>query len=373
VPILRLLRHALLALSATAGMITAPIAAGSDASLKKNTVYDSDQPMEKRVAAMRELTGLGEPGNETRKICIWDIVGRNGPIYSAAQDQRTKLLEYGIQLELVPYTDERVMVDEFKAGLCDAALMSGLRARLFNTYTGTIDSIGGLPSQQHMHILMQVLANPRSAPEMVQGDYVIAGIAPGGGAYLFVNDKRINTLAAAAGKNVAVLDYDPVQAEMVAQVGASPVPTDIVNAPNMFNNGVVDVLAAPLAAYEIVELYKGMTPDGGIVDYPIAQISMQLVARRDRIPNEAAQLVREVFYQSFEQIMDRVHAETKNIPDHWWITIPDDDKREYEVMMRDVRLQLRERGYYSAEMLTLQRRIRCKLDASRAECAAPEE
>ena len=55
------------------------------------------------------------------------------------------------------------------------------------------------------------------------------------------------------------------------------------------------------------------------------------------------------------------------------IEIPDDDKREYEVMMRDVRLQLRERGYYSADMLTLQRRIRCKLDSSRAECADPQE
>ena len=43
----------------------------------------------------------------SRKICIWDIVGRNGPIFSAAQDQRAKLLEYGIQLDLVPYTDER--------------------------------------------------------------------------------------------------------------------------------------------------------------------------------------------------------------------------------------------------------------------------
>ena len=42
-------------------------------------------------------------------------------------------------------------------------------------------------------------------------------------------------------------------------------------------------------------------------------------------------------------------------------------------MMREVRLQLRERGYYSADMLTLQRRIRCKLDSSRAECADPQE
>ena len=100
---------------------------------------------------------------------------------------------------------------------------------------------------------------------------------------------------------------------------------------------------------------------------------MQLVARRDRIPNEAAQLVREVFFESYQQIIDRVHEETKNIPDRWWIEIPDDDKREYEVMMREVRLQLRERGYYSADMLTLQRRIRCKLDSSRAECADPQE
>lgn len=368
----RLVRHTLLGLGAALALAVAPAVFASDAELR-DTVYNDALPMQQRVAAMRELTGLGDAGNVTRKICIWDIVGRNGPIFSAAQDQRVKLLEYGIQLDLVPYTDERVMVDEFKAGLCDAALMSGLRARLFNTYTGTIDSIGGLPTQQHMRVLLQVLADPASAPHMVQGDYVVAGIAPGGGAYLFVNDKKINSLAAAAGKNVAVLDYDPVQAEMVGQVGASPVPTDIVNAPNMFNNGVVDVLAAPLAAYEIVELYKGMTPDGGIVDYPIAQISMQLVARRDRIPNEAAQLVREVFFQSYQQIMDRVHEETKNIPDRWWITIPDDDEREYEVMMREVRLQLRERGYYSADMLTLQRRIRCKLDGSRAECADPQE
>jgi len=371
VQITRLLRNTLLGVGATLAFAVAPASASDDA--LRDTVYNDALPMTERVDAMRELTGLGKAGNDTRKICIWDIVGRNGPIFSAAQDQRAKLLEYGIQLDLVPYTDERVMVDEFKAGLCDAALMSGLRARLFNTYTGTIDSIGGLPTQQHMRILLQVLADPASAEHMVQGDYVVAGIAPGGGAYLFVNDKKINTLAAAAGKNVAVLDYDPVQAEMVGQVGASPVPTDIVNAPNMFNNGVVDVLAAPLAAYEIVELYKGMTPDGGIVDYPIAQISMQLVARRARIPNEAAQLVREVFFQSYQQIIDRVHEETKNIPDHWWISIPEGDKREYEVMMREVRLQLRERGYYSADMLALQRRIRCKLDSSRAECADPRE
>ena len=365
--ITRLLRNTLLGVGATLAFAVAP-ASASDAALR-DTVYNDALPMTQRVDAMRELTGLGKHGNDTRKICIWDIVGRNGPIFSAAQDQRARLLEYGIQLDLIPYTDERVMVDEFKAGLCDAALMSGLRARLFNTYTGTIDSIGGLPTQQHMRILLQVLADPASAKHMVQGDYVVAGIAPGGGAYLFVNDKKINSLAAAAGKNVAVLDYDPVQAEMVGQVGASPVPTDIVNAPNMFNNGVVDVLAAPLAAYEIVELYKGMTPDGGIVNYPIAQISMQLVGRLDKFPNEVAQLIREASFEAYDEVRARVKTEEDRVPDRWWIDIPSDEKREYEAMMQEARDTLRQQDYYDGRMLDLQSRIRCKFDPSRGECS----
>lgn len=351
----------------------APAAPQDDKALNR-IVYDNTRPLAARLKAMRALTGFDQEGEFiTRKICIWDIVGRNGPIFSAAKDQRARMLGYGIKLDLIPYTDERVMVEEFKARRCDAALMSGLRARLFNTYSGTIDSIGGVPSEEHMRILLQVLANPKSAPHLVQGDYVVAGIAPAGGAYIFVNDKRINTLAKAAGRKVAVLDYDPVQAEMVAQVGATPVPTDIVNAPNMFNNGVVDVLAAPLAAYSIMELYKGMKPDGGIVDYPLAQISLQLIGHRDRIPDAAAQLVREAFFESFDDIMQRVKEETKDIPDHWWISIPQQDQREYDVMMRDARTQLRDRGYYSADMLRLERRIRCKLEPSRAECTDPEE
>ena len=41
--------------------------------------------------------------------------------------------------------------------------------------------------------------------------------------------------------------------------------------------------------------------------------------------------------------------------------------------MRDARLELRERGYYSADMLTLQRKIRCRANPSREECTNPVE
>src|SRR5690606_24379273 len=116
-------------------------------------------------------------------------------------------------------------------------------------------------------------------------------------------------------------------AELVSDLGATPVPTDIVNAPGMFNNGVVDVLPAPLAAYQVMELYKGMQPDGGIIDYPLAQISLQLVGHRDRFPPDVAQLSRNLFFESYPDFIALVRRETGMVPDHWFVSIPDEDKR----------------------------------------------
>lgn len=338
--------------------------------------YDNSLTLEERIRKMQKLTGVerfAEGETLKRKICIWDIAGRAGPIFNAAMDQRARALEYGIELEMIPYTNEGVMVEAFKAGQCDAALMSGMRARTFNRFTGTIDAVGAVPDLDHMKVLMQVLAHPQSRHDMVQGEYVIMGIATGGGAYVFVNDRKINSLAKAAGKKVAVLDYDEQQAAMVANIGATPVRTSIVNAPGKFNNGVVDILAAPLAAYEVLELYKGLHPDGAIINYPLAMISMQLVGRLEMFPNIGAQFVREEFYNNFDEIQRRLEVETGKVPERWFVDIPQQDKHEYESMMQEARVQLREQGYYSPKMLTLQRKVRCKFDSSRAECTQNRE
>lgn len=354
------------------GLATGLAAAADDAALRARA-YDQSLPLDQRLAAIRELYGYAADATFHRKVCIWDIVGRHGPVYTAAEDQRIRLLEYGVDVEMVPYTSEKVIVEDLKSGHCDAALFSGLRARLFNRFTGTVDAVGGMPTDEHMRILLQVLASPQMADKMVSNEFVTMGIAPAGGAYIFVNDRAISSLAQAAGRKVAVLDYDPTQARMVAQIGATPIASDIVSAPNKFNNGVVDVLAAPLVAYEVLELYKGMEPDGGIVDYPLAQISMQLIGHVDKFPNELSQLVREAFYQGYDQIMARLGEEAAKVPERWWIQIPDQDKREYEIMMQEARIQLREENYYDGEMLTLQRKIRCKLEPGRAECTNPVE
>ncbi|MEY1662170.1 putative solute-binding protein [Isoalcanivorax beigongshangi] len=332
--------------------------------------------VEERLKAIGRLSGLSDLPAEQRtsfKICIWDLAGRNGPIFTHAEAERARIMQYGVNLEMVPFTNEGVMVDEFKAGHCDAALMSGMRARLFNTFSGTIDAVGAVPSAEHMKTLLTVAAHPSNAGRMVQGEYVVLGVFPAGGAYIFVNDREINALNKAAGKKVAVLDFDPMQARMVSGIGATPVSTDITRAPGMFNNGVVDVLVVPLLAYELLELYKGLEPNGGIIDLPLAQISLQLIGHRSKFPNEIAQLVREAILERYDDIMEFINKEEARIPKRWMVAIPDQERDGYETMMQDARIELRNLGYYHPDMLHLQMRIRCRIEPDRSECANPRE
>lgn len=342
----------------------------------KKIVLSRKLSVDERLSAISRMTGMTELPKDQyikRRICIWDLFGKSGPIYQAAMDQRKRALKFGVDLTMVPYTNEEVMSDELKTGKCDAALLSGMQARSFNKFTGTIGAIGALPSEKELRTLLQAINQPSQADKMESGDFVVLGVFPAGTAYIFVDDRSISSLAKAAGKKVAVLQDDKMQARMVASIGATPVPSSFASAPTKFNNGTVDILPAPLVAYRNMELYKGMTPNGGIVDVPLAQITMQLVGRKDKFPTAVAQLIRESVMEHYGEILDQVHKETAGVPKKWWIKVPKKDMREYETMMQSARMTLRDQGYYDGRMLTLERKVRCKYDPSRPECAQPVE
>lgn len=308
-----------------------------------------------------------------RNVCVFDIAGNVGPVMGLMKDWKAAALNWGLDARLIPYTSESVAAADLRGGFCDAALITGIRGRKFNKFTGTTDSIGSIQSLKEFNTVLAVLANPAMAKKMVSNGYRIMGIAPTGAAFIFVNDRKINTLGKAAGKKVAVLSYDKTQAEMVSMVGATPVASDITNFSTKFNNGVVDVVAAPLAAYEALELYKGMAHGGGIIDYPLMQITMQLVAKEDRFPAAMAQKSRTYFYQHANDALEYVKKAKAQIPDHWWIEIPAKDKKDYEQLMQKARVQLRDEGHYSGAMLTLLRKVRCKFTPHRNECSNPVE
>ncbi|CBL44958.1 RND type efflux pump involved in aminoglycoside resistance [gamma proteobacterium HdN1] len=324
------------------------------------------------IGAMAVSMQAGAADLQKRVFCVFDLIGKSGPVYSAMQDYRLQALNWGVDLELRPYSDEKIVAEEFKAGTCDMAAITGLRGRGFNPFTGTLDSIGSIPDYSILHAVLEKLASPQLAPLMKSGDYEVVGIAPAGGAYLMVNDRNINTVNALSGKKIAVLDFDKSQAVMVESIGASPVTATIANFGSMFNNGAVDVIGAPAVAFQPLELYKGIGTKGGVIDYALVQLTLQVLIRPSKFPEGFGQKSREYVYSQYDRNMAEITKSTEAIKPEYWVKISDKDKIGYQEMLRQSRLKLRDEGIYDGKMLKFLSRVRCELDASLTECTAKD-
>jgi hypothetical protein len=322
------------------------------------------------------LFALPAQANTKATLCVFDIIGASGDIYNMMKDYKTAALQWGVDINLKVYTDEKIAAEDLKAGQCDAAAITGIRGRQFNQYTGSLDSVGALPSYKHVQLVLQVMASGKVNDKLVSGQYEVMGIAPMGAAYLFVKDRTIDTVGELSGKSISVMEYDEAQAKMASRVGMSPVMSDITNFAGRFNNGSVDICFAPVAAYSALELYKGMQPNGGIVDYVLGQLSLQIIARKDRFPAGFGDKSRKYMTGQFDRAMRIIENANSEVDSKWWIRIPEADKVRYDEMMRESRIELRDQGedrVHVPAMMTLLRKIRCSLDGSRAECVNPLE
>ena len=309
-----------------------------------------------------------------RSFCIFDVAGANGPLFDAAKDIRLEAMGWGnYEIELLPYTNESVLNEDFKSGKCDAATLTGIRSRSFNKFIGSVDSPGGVLDYEQFKLLHKVLNHPKYHSKISNDRYELAGISPLGMAYVFVNDRAITSIAKAAGKRVAMLEFDPVQAKIVSQVGATPVASSLVDFTRKFNNGVVDIIAAPAAAFSVFELYRGIDPNGGIVRYPLTILTAQLLVHKNRFTPEFLVKSREYSLNNFERATKIIAQEVAKIDEKYWIDIPENEKPQYEGLMQELRVQLRDEGYFDAEMMRILRKIRCKSDRTRAECVNPVE
>ncbi|MFZ5560345.1 MAG: putative solute-binding protein [Pseudomonadota bacterium] len=302
-------------------------------------------------------------------LCVWDISGTQGDVFNMMKDYRLAASRWGANVELRPYTDEKIASEDFKAGQCDAVMMTGLRGRQFNGFTGSLDSLGSMPSYEHVKKVLATLAKPSAAQFMTSGNYEVGGIVPMGAAYLFVNDRSINNVGKLSGKKIAVLDYDKAQAKMVQKVGAQPVASDITNFAGKFNNGSVDIIGAPAAAFKPLELFKGLGTKGAIAQFPLVQISLQLYLRKDRFPEGFGQKSREYMYLQYEQAMKLVNSAEKEIDKKYWMQISMADQEKYTIMIRDARIALTNEGIYDKKAMKLLRQVRCSVNQADAECS----
>ena len=316
-------------------------------------------------------------------VCLFDILGKNGELYNRAKDLVLIARRWNVFTEIQVFTDERITAENFKAGQCDAAGISTLRARQFNQFIGSIDSVGAVPSYEHMRILLKTLLDPKLIPLSITEPYQIVGVLPVGALYVMVRDREINSIEKAAGKRIAVLDWDKSQAEMVQKLGAQPVASDISNFAGKFNNGQVDIIAAPAIAFRPLELYRGLGDKGAMYKFPLAQVTGSLVINRDRLRKKLPDLdqkmlsFRQVGLQFMDQFLDElfkyIDKQEADIPAKYWMALKPEDETRYKAMMREARIQMTKDGYYDPRMMKVLKKIRCKIDPANAECALSDE
>ena len=319
------------------------------------------------VAAMTAslFTGVAQ----AQSFCVYDPTGAQGPSYAFAKDYALAAKAWGVNLVLKAYTDERVASEDFKAGQCDGIAITGLRGRQYNAYVGSIDSIGAVPSYRHLRTVLQVLASPQSEANMKKGAYEVVGIFPLGAAYVFVRDRSINSIEKAAGKKIAVLDFDKSQAKLVQQLGAQPVSSDITNFTTKFNNGQVDIVAAPGIAFKPFEMYKGLGSTGAIYRFPLIQLTAHMIVRIEKFPAGFGQKSRAFVLTQLDRADATIKQAEDGIPAKYWLDLTTADKEKYTVMMREARIQLTKDGIYDPRMMSLLKKVRCKIEPGAGECA----
>lgn len=291
----------------------------------------------------------------SKTLCVYDPGGQTGDLFAKAQKYGVKAAQWGVHFTLKAYTNESIAAADFRNKKCDAALLTGVTGKEFNRKTYTLEALGLFDTYDKLQAAVQKLATPTyaflSVSDVGGVKYETAGVYPGGAVYLFLRDRGRASLSALAGAQIATIAGDDAASTMVDKVGAIAKRADISTFASMFNNGGVDVCYAPATAYGPMELRRGIGDKGGIVRFPIAQLTFQVFIRPDEFPAGFAQSSRAFVADNFTAMRRVIEAEESNAGP--WIDVAAADQEKYRALLAGVREALKQRGTYEAAILTL--------------------
>lgn len=307
-----------------------------------------------------------------KQFCIYDPVGSNGPSMTLLADLVPKGIGWGLEIDLLAYTDEKVAANDFKAGVCDVVFLTGTLTQQFVPFGATLNALGGIVSENGVNRMMKAIANPKAGALLTHGNYEIVASFPVGGVYVFVNDRKINSIDQFAGKKMSILNEDPQMMKLAEKAGASPVGTTLVTFSGLFNNGYLDMVTMVPVGYNVFELYHGLSDKGGIIDEKLLYGMMQLVAHKDHFDIDFGQRMREYFLTRLADIHKLARDARAEIPAHYWIATTPETKDEFRRFKRDIRLAMKDEGSHHPKALRLLWKIRCSEFPDEAECTNPE-
>ena len=252
-----------------------------------------------------------------------------------------------------------------------------MRARQYNKFAGSIDALGGVPTNAIALKAITFVLDKRNVKRLkttIDNEEIeIGGIGQIGPAYIFVNDRAINTIEKGKGKKFAVLAYDKAQIAMVERVGAIPVPSDISNFIKKFNTGEVPMVGAPAYAFKPLEMEKGLGSKGALINFPVLNVTADLVFRSQKFPATFGNDSRTWFIKQLPRQFSMVKRLEEGIPAKYRLNLSKADTEKYQKLLRDGRMDLTRQGIYDPTMMSVLKRARCTVDRTNFECSLAGE
>lgn len=322
-------------------------------------------------AALLSVCSMQTQAKQT--ICVFDLLGKAGESYKLMEEWALASKNWGGDIKLIPYQSEEQAEKDFKADKCDAVAMTSMRGRAYNKFGGSIDALGGVTSNAIAKKAIAYALDKRNNKRLIstRGNikYELAGISPIGIAYIFVRDRSVNTIEKGKGKKFAYLHYDLAQKVAIERVGAVGVPADIFNFVKKFNDGEVDIIAAPAYAFKPLEIYKGLGSKGAMFNYPVVNVTANLIIKPNAFPDSFGEKSREWFLGELPRGFKMIERMEAEIPAKYKSDIPKEDQLRYQKLLRDGRIELSRQGVYDSTMMTVLKKARCTVERTNFECS----
>ncbi|WP_335954953.1 putative solute-binding protein [Acinetobacter guillouiae] len=323
------------------------------------------------------LLGISSTSQAKQEICVFDLLGKAGESYKMMEEWALAAKTWNTDVQLIAHQNEELADKDFKNGKCDAAYITTMRARQYNKFAGSIDALGGVPTNAIALKAITFVLDKRNVKRLktkIDNEEIeIGGIGQIGPAYIFVNDRAINTIEKGKGKKFAVLAYDKAQIAMVERVGAIPVPSDISNFIKKFNTGEVPMVGAPAYAFKPLEIEKGLGSKGALINFPVLNVTADLVFRSQKFPATFGNDSRTWFIKQLPRQFSMVKRLEEGIPAKYRLNLSKVDTEKYQKLLRDGRMDLTRQGIYDPTMMSVLKRARCTVDRTNFECSLAGE
>lgn len=295
-----------------------------------------------------------------RSVCVFDPIGKSGDVYSNARDLSMQFRTLGIEIDLVLYLNEVQARKAFEARRCDAAILTGLQARHFNSFVATIEAPGVFLNYETIPTILNIMASEKAAKYMKKGSVEVAGVYPAGFVYMVVNNRKKAHPQALRGQRIINLDDNSMIKDFAERVGGTTVPASADTFAKLFKGGKGDITFAPMAIFSAMELDVAIDEqDGTVMNLPIALLTIQLLIHTDRFPEGYGQAAREISLRNYEHILGiSKRAEAQVQKRFWHNGFP--DLSEWEEVAYATRQSMLNKGYFDPKMLTIINKFRCQ-------------